>query len=240
MSTTFVSARVIAQDTPQAPATAAQCCNQNDNTTRLDISATADIQAKPDVAILTAGIVTNAATAGDALKSNSNQMNTVFAEIKKAGIAEKDYQTSNFQINPQYVYVENQPPSIKSYEARNSLTIKVRDMAKIGPMLDVLVVNGANDISGPTFIIDKPDALQDQARGDAVAKARAQADVYAKAAGLKVKRIIAISENTQNYQPPRPMMAKMAMAADAAGSSTPVATGEVEMSATVNVAFELE
>lgn len=207
--------------------------------TRLDVVADAQVSAAPDVAQISAGVVAIAPTAGEALKANAAAMNALFTAVKTQGIAEKDIQTSNFSINPQYTYAENQAPRIQGYEARNTVTLKVRDLDKIGPMLDLLVTSGANDVNGPNFVIDNDAELLNEARKQAIAKAKAQADIYAQATGLKVKRIISISESASS-PPVRPMMmAKMAYA-EAADASTPVAAGEMNVNLTVSIAYELE
>ena len=104
-------------------------------------------------------------------------------------------------------------------------------------MRDALVKQGANQITGPTFSIDTPDAAMDAARTDAVKHAQARADLYAAATGLKVRRIVSISESGEMAPPPRPMM-RMAMVA-AAPESTPVATGENTIGVDLNVVYEL-
>lgn len=208
--------------------------------TRLDISAEASVKAAPDIANVSAGVVTVAKTADAAMKANAKDMTTMFAALKAAGVADKDMQTTGLTVNPQYVYEQNKSPVITGYQANNTVSVNLRDLKNMGPVLDALVAKGANQINGPNFSVEKPDGLLDKARGDAVAKARARAEIYAKAAGMKVSRIVNISENV-NMGGPRPvmMMAARAKMADAMESS-PVAAGEVDMSVTVNVTFEME
>ncbi len=216
------------------------CCALNG--TRLDVSANADVKAAPDIAIVSSGVVTIGTTADQAMKDNAAKMNAVFAAIKKANIAEKDVQTSGMSLNPQYTYEQNKPPKIVNYQANNNITIKIRDMRNIGPVLDALVAQGANQINGPSFSVDNTDALMDMARKEAVKKAHERAQLYAPAAGLKVKRIVSMSEAGGFAPQPMVMMAarKMEMAVADAAAPTPVATGEVAMSVTVNVTYELE
>ena len=163
--------------------------------TRLDVTARGDVRRVPDVAIISAGVVTQAADAATAMRDNAARMARVIAALKKAGVADRDVSTSSIALSPQYRYVENQTPVITGYQASNQLTIRFRDIAKSGAILDVLVKEGANQINGPTLTIDKPEAAQDEARIAAVKQARARADLYARATGLKVKRIISISES---------------------------------------------
>ncbi len=216
-------------------------CNNTIKGTELTINASADVKASPDVAMLTAGVLSVAPNVAAAMKDNTAKMNDLFAAVKDAGIPEKDMQTNGFAIQPQYMYAENQPPKITGYQVTNNLNIKVRDMTKIGTMLDALASRGANQVSGPDFTIDNPDALMDKARAEALEKARARAEIYAKAADLKVKKITTISEQSMAQPMPMYKAARMEMAADAMGSgAAPIAAGEVQMSVSVNVGFELE
>ena len=205
--------------------------------TLLSVSASADATRVPDVATLSTGVVTQAADANAALKANSAQMNKVVAAIRAAGIAERDIQTSGININPQYRYAENQPPTITGYQASNTVNIKVRDIAKLGEVLDALVASGANQVNGPNFEIDEPEAAYDEARLAAVKQAQARAQTYADALGVKVRRIVSIGEGGGSLPRPMPMMKAMAM--DARAESAPVAPGETTLSASLDVVFEL-
>jgi uncharacterized protein YggE len=194
--------------------------------------------------VFSAGVTTQGKTAGAAMTANASAMSKVVAELKKAGIADKDIQTSSINLNPMYGQPVidpqgqmNQEPRIVGYQANNMLTVKQRDLKGFGKVLDALVAAGANQISGPSFQMDRPELGLDEARSNAMKAARARADLYAKAAGLRVVRILTIAEGG-GYQPPMPVMyAKAEMAAD--GASTPVAAGQVESQVSVNVQFEL-
>jgi uncharacterized protein YggE len=206
--------------------------------TLLSISAQAEAKRAPDVASLSTGVVTQAADANAALRANAEQMTKVVATIKAAGVADKDIQTSGININPDYRYADNQPPKIVGYQASNTVNIKVRDISKLGKVLDALVANGANQVNGPSFEIDEPEAVYDEARRAALDKAQKRAEMYAKSLGMTVKRIVSVSEGA-GFQPPRPMMmmAMKSQSADAAAS--PVSPGETSLSANLDVVFEL-
>jgi len=207
--------------------------------TRLDIVAEGEVVGKPDIAEISAGVVSQATTASAAMSDNARRMTAVVAALRKAGVATNDIRTASVNLNPQYRYAENQPPQLVGYQASNQVTIRFRDIARAGGILDVLVGEGANQIDGPNFGLDKPEVAQDAARRDAIAKARARAELYAGAAGLRVKRILAISEGGGGYvRPPMPVMA-MAMR-DSKEASTPIEPGESRTTVTVNVSFELE
>jgi len=205
--------------------------------TVLEISADGTSARTPDLAMIQAGVVTQAATAGDAMRQNSTRMAAVLAALKRAGVAERDIQTSSIALSPQYRYAQNEPPVITGYQASNQVTVRFRDIAKSGAILDALVKEGANNISGPNLTIDKPEAALDEARTAAVATARARAELYAKAAGLRVDRILSISESGAMPAPPRPMMM---MRAEAAADATQVVAGESELRVSLSVRFLLK
>lgn len=191
----------------------------------------------PDVADISSGVVTAAPTAAAALAANAARMTTVAAAVRRAGIAERDIQTSGLSLQPQYRYENSQPPVLTGYQATNTVALRVRNLASTGKLIDALVAVGANQINGPNFRVDAADAAMDEARTKAVAAARARADLYARASGLRIKRIISISESSgERFPQPIVMMAMRAKAQD----STPVAPGEVTLSVNVTMMFELE
>jgi uncharacterized protein YggE len=206
--------------------------------TLLSVSAQAEAHRVPDVATLSTGVVTQAPDANAAMRANAAQMDKVMAAIRAAGIAERDIQTSGVNLNPQYKYAENTPPTITGYQASNTVSLKVRDIGKLGKVLDALVASGANQVNGPSFEVDQPEAAYDEARRAALDKAQARAQMYAKALGLRVRRIVSIDEGG-GFQPPRPMP-MMAMAARSEKAyDTAVSPGETTLSASLEVVFEL-
>ncbi|MGQ5702517.1 SIMPL domain-containing protein [Sandaracinobacteroides sp. A072] len=205
--------------------------------TTLDISATADVRAAPDIAEIGAGVVTQATDAAAALAANSTRMNRVVAALRKAGVADRDIQTSSLSLQPQFRYEKDREPILTGFQASNQVRVTLRDLKNAGRVIDALVAEGANSIHGPQFRVEKPDPLLDKARTDAVALARARADLYARAAGMKVKRILSIREGVTSDQPmPMP---RVAMAMESRADS-PVEPGEVQMAVTVSMQFELE
>lgn len=205
--------------------------------TLLSVSAQAEARRVPDVATISAGVVTQAADANAAMRANATQMDKVMAAIRAAGIAERDIQTSGVNLNPQYKYVDNQAPEITGYQASNTVNLKVRDIARLGKVLDALVASGANQVNGPSFEIDQPEAAYDEARRGALEKAQARAAMYAKTLGLRVRRIVSISEGG-GFQPPMPVP-MMAMARGKAEADTAVSPGETTLAANLDVVFEL-
>ncbi|RVT94282.1 SIMPL domain-containing protein [Sphingomonas crocodyli] len=205
--------------------------------TRLDIVATGEVSTTPDIASISAGVVTQAPTAAAAMAENAQRMAATVAALKKAGVADRDIQTSSIGLQPQYKYAENQPPVITGYQASNQLIIRFRDVKRAGAILDALVAAGANQINGPNLSVDHPEALLDQARVKAIADAKARAELYAKAAGLSIKRIVSISEGSFDPGPrPVPMMAMRAEKM----ADTSIEAGEQRLSVSVSVTFELQ
>ncbi len=201
--------------------------------TVLEISAEGRTTRVPDLAIVQAGVTTQAPSAGEAYTQANAKMARVIAALKAAGIAERDIQTSSISLQPQYRDRDNQPPVIFAYQASNSVTVRFRDISKAAAILDILVREGANTISGPNLTLSQPDAAMDEARVDAVGKARARAELYAKAAGLRVDRILTISESGGM---PMPMMASRGFSAD----KGVIMAGESEVNVTVTVRFLLK
>lgn len=216
-----------AQVAPAAPVTEG---------TLLDVVADGLATRAPDIATIRAGVVTQAPTAAAALSANAVQMTRVLAALKAAGVAERDVQTATISLNPQYRYAENQPPVITGYQASNSVAVKFRDIARSGRILDALVGQGANQIDGPNLSIDQIDAAHDEARVDAVKRARARADLYARALGMRVERILSLSEAADGGAPgPVPVMMVRAQAKDA----TQLVPGEQQVGVNLRVRFLL-
>jgi uncharacterized protein len=205
--------------------------------TRLDISADGQVTRPPDIATVTAGVVTQAGTAAAAMADNSRRMAAAVAALRHAGIADKDIRTASLSLQPQYRYEDGHPPAITGYQASNQVSVTFRDIGKAGSILDALVGQGVNQISGPDFALEHPEAAMDEARTQAIQKARARADVYAKAAGMSVRKIVAISESGGYSPPPQPRVYMMARAEKAATDLQP---GEEKIGVTVQVTFELQ
>jgi uncharacterized protein len=158
--------------------------------------------------------------------------------LKQSGIDEKDIQTSNFAVNPVYVYDQSnqQPPKITGYEASNQVTVTIRKLPDLGMVLDRAVSKGSNQIHGIAFSVAEPEPLQDQARRLAVADATRKAKLYAEAAGVTLGNITMISE--QIAMPPVPVYAK-AQRMDAAAASVPVEAGEQLIQVQLNISWEI-
>ena len=204
----------------------------------ITVSGHGEVQAEPDMASIRTGVTTEAETARDALDANTQAMQKVLDGLKGMGIDDKDLQTSQFSIYP--VYRDDKTTDnvrkIVGYRVTNQLAVIVRDLTKLGGILDKTVTLGANQMSGIGFSIDKPAKLEDEAREAAVKDALHKAKLLAGAAGVAVGRIITIQENGSSM--PSPVYMK-AMRMEAA-SSVPVAAGEQTVSANVSMTIEID
>ncbi|MGE0742585.1 MAG: SIMPL domain-containing protein [Hyphomonadaceae bacterium] len=218
----------VAQDTPAQHAHGVEG-------TLLSVSAEGMSEARPDLATINLGVTTEGDTAQAALAANAQRMNALTQALRRAGVAERDIQTSNVSVYPQQVYGEGQAPRITGYQANNSVTAKVRNIDNTGRVIDAAVSAGGNTVNGVSFSHADPDAQLDVARRNAIAEARRRAELYADALGLRVHRIVAVSEGG-GYAPPIPVMVERMAAQDAA---TPISPGQIETRVTVSVTFEL-
>jgi uncharacterized protein YggE len=164
-------------------------------------------------------------------------MTEVMAALRKAGIAAKDIQTSGLNLNPQYVYEQNVPPRLTGYQASNQVTVIVHDLMKLGAAVDATVSAGANQVNGISFGLNDPTAAENAARQDAVKALQAKADLYAKATGYRIGRLVSLSEG--GGYTPRPPMPMVAYASKREAMDTPVSAGELNVRIEVSGLYEL-
>ena len=205
--------------------------------TLLSISADGKTQAQPDMAVISLGVQTNGETAAAATAENARRMTALLQAVRRAGLGDRDVQTSNLNVGPQYQYQDNQPPRLIGYQATNEVSVRVRDVSKLGRVMDAAVGAGGNTVSGVNFTFRDVDAQLNAARIDAIWQAQHRADLYAHALNLHVARVISVSEGG-GYSPPMPMPV-MAMARAEAAPVTPTAPGEVQTTSSVTVVYEL-
>jgi len=206
----------------------------------ISLSGTGEISASPDIAHVTSGVVTQAKTAAQALQANSAAMTRIIDGLKASNIAAKDIQTSGFSVNPSLFYDQNNrrnPPKIIGYMVRNQVKITVHKRDTLGHILDKMISLGANQINGISFAIDKPQALQDEARKLAVKDALRKANIYAAATGSKLGRIVSLNEG-QVHRPVQQFALRSAAVAEQA--SVPIEAGQHTVRIQVNITWELE
>ncbi|BAV63914.1 SIMPL domain-containing protein [Sphingobium cloacae] len=209
------------------------------------LNVTETVEAAPDIATVGTGVQTRAPTAQQAMTDNAAKMDRLIAALTKAGIARKDIQTSGVNLNAQYDYGnrdgDNSAPRFLGYEASNQLSVTLRDVKRVGSLLDTMVKAGATNINGPSFSIDDPTPMIAQARATALKTAKAQADFYAQAAGFRTARLVSISESNSGGNPPMPVLQTARFKADAAAAApTPVEPGQVGSSVTLTVQYALD
>ena len=241
MNKTLVAALLIgAALSPSAAAAQQSTINQTIAGTRLDINATGEVTRVPDLAVISAGVVSRAATASAALRDTAAKMDRVLAALRRAGVESRDVQTTSVSLSPEYRYPRDQAPQLTGYTASNTVTVRFRDLDKTGKILDALVAEGANQINGPNLVVDKPEAALDEARARAVAIGRARAEMYARALGLRLVRIVSVNETGGYYAPPPPPAPVMMEARMASAPATKIEPGEQKLQVNLAMVFELQ
>ncbi|MCC6918325.1 MAG: SIMPL domain-containing protein [Alphaproteobacteria bacterium] len=222
-----VSTAVLAQPTPGDPAASSI-------SRTITVSGSGHTEMAPDIAVLSLGVTSDGATAREALDKNSGAMGAVIDGLKELGFGVTDMQTTGLSVNAQYDY-NTQPARLIGYLASNGITLRVKDISRLGEILDIVVSKGSNQINGLSFDVADKTAAMNEARLKAVADAKAKADLLAGAAGMTVGRVITMSEGYVSSPSPVPVQT---MRADSA-ASVPTAAGQVGLDALVNIVYEL-
>lgn len=204
----------------------------------LNLSAYGEVKTAPDMATIGFGVVTEATTAAEAMSRNAARMNQVMAALRRAGIAERDVQTSGLNLSAQYDYVQNEPPRLRGYQASNRVTVIINDLTAVGATADAVVAAGVNQIDGISFGLRDPTAAENQARQLAVRALQAKAALYAQALGVDLGGIRSLTEGGGYMPQPRPMYDRAEIVVTAA--STPVAAGELTVRIDITGVYDLE
>lgn len=205
----------------------------------VELSVTELVESAPDMVTFSTGVENSAPTASAALRANSSQVAKVINQIKSLGIAEKDIQTSGINLSPEYEYVQaTQRNRFKGYRVSNQVSVKMRDIEKLGTILDQVVASGATNINGPYFSIDDDSDVKKAARAAALANGKAQAESYARAAGYSGVRLLSVSEGVVGRPMPYAMMRQTANA-EAMDASVPVQPGQVGTSVMLSLQYEM-
>jgi uncharacterized protein YggE len=213
--------------------------NQDEVRRIISVTGQGKATAPPDMAVIQTGVVTHGATAAEALSANNEAMETILGVLKTYKIASKDVQTSSFNVSPDFKRDERgrRQPRIVGYRVTNQVRVKVHNLEDLGKVLDALVRAGSNQVSGVSFGIDDPTGVLNQARNRAIADARSRAELYAQAAGVRLGKVLTISE--QPIKLPQPRQIGRSLAQEGV-SSVPVETGEQEFRARIHMVFALE
>ncbi len=200
----------------------------------ITVTGNATVNVVPDMATISLGVTTQGDTAATAMAANNEAVSAVIARLIAAKVADRDMQTSNLSVNPNWVMnAAGTGQEVKGYIASNQLTVRIRALDTTGSVLDAAISDGANTLNGLTFGLAEPRPVEDEARKEAVADALARAKLLAEAAGEKLGAIVSIAESDGANQP-MPMMYKVA-----ADASVPVAAGEVGIAASVTIVWQL-
>ncbi len=205
-----------------------------DETNGISVSGSGSVSLKPDVATISLGVETMDADAAKARKTNDEAMTKVLAAVKGFGIADGDIETTNFNIYPRY---EEKGQKITGYTVSNTVSVRVKDLDKLGSVLEAAVAAGANISGGIGFDVQDRTAAYNEALAQAMEKARARAEVMAKACGVTLGKALTINESS-SYSGPTYASAEKAALMDAAGE-VPVSSGELEVTASVSVKYEI-
>jgi uncharacterized protein YggE len=195
------------------------------------------VHVPPDYAQIRSGVTTRAKTVKEASEANSKLMGAITAALLETGIGQKDIQTARFSIQP--VYAPPQPaaePKLSGYSVSNQVAVTIRQISKVGEILDRLVTAGVTDVGNIAFLLSDPSRALDQAREAAVADARRKAELYARASGVGLGRVAWITEDS-GYAPSIPMAASRAQTAMAA--PVPIAGGEDTLEARITVGYDI-
>lgn len=203
----------------------------------LTVTGTGEVEVVPDLAVVSVGVEAEAPEAMTALSASAASMQAVFDALDTLGIATEDIQTSEFSLNP--VWTDGRgggdaPPEITGYRASNLVTVRLRDIASTGPVIDALAGAGANRFNGVSFSVADPDPLRDEALRRAIADAQAKADLLAESAGISLGPVTTIRE-AGGPGGPIPLRAQSDMA-----MASPIAEGSLVISASVEVVYALE
>ena len=212
---------------------AAPALADGDVTRTISVTGTGIVEAAPDMATLMIGVTTQGATAAEALAENSKATEAVIARLTASGAEARDMQTSNLSINPSWTGYDTSTPTISGYVASNMLTVRVRALDTTGAILDAAVADGANTLNGMTFGLADPEPAYNEARKEAVADARAKAELLAMAAGVKLGQVVSISD-AGAMTDPAPMYRDAVAAAP-----VPVQGGELGLIANVAVTWQI-
>jgi uncharacterized protein YggE len=225
----LIAAPACAQSLAQDPASGA---------TRLDLAAEGEARVVPDIARVAVGAETTALSAREAMAANAETMSRVLAALRRAGVAERDVQTTTIGVAPQYAYEQGRPPRLTGYQASNEVSVTVRDLAALGPVIDAAAGAGATTIGAVSLGLAEPVAARNTARIAAVKALEDKASLYARAVGYHIVRLVRLEEGAPMVAFQPRSMALMAAKAVAA-APTPVEAGETTVRIEITGSFEL-
>lgn len=203
----------------------------------INVNGTATIKVTPDIATISFGVQTQDVSSKKAQTDNATLMAAVTKALKAAGITDKDMQTSGYYINPQYSYGEKADQNkVTGYQVSNSVNVTVKDISKVGAIIDTAANAGANIAGGITFSLSNNDEAYNKALEQALTSAKGKATVLAKALDVKLGNPVSVTEGSAPQQQ-YPMYSSKSATYDMAAPQTPVSVGTVEVIAQVSVSY---
>ena len=208
-----------------------------DDATRVMVTGDSLVQAQPDTATITLAVVTQAKLAITAQRDNASKTEAVVNALKSGGGAGAEIKTSGYSLQPQRLYKEGQPPTITGYEARNTITVTLSDLTKVGVVIDAASQAGANDIGSIAFTLRQDQTARNQALKAATREAVSKAEVIAQALGGRLTQITEVQE--QGFQRPQPILQNESLMMRSAAPTTPVQVGSLDISSRVQLIAEI-
>jgi uncharacterized protein len=208
--------------------------------TRVTVSGDAVVESQPDTAVVQLAVVTQNASASEAQAQNASLTDAVVRAVRAAAGAGAEVKTSGYSLQPQYAYKEGAPPTITSFIARNSVTVTMGELNRVGPVIDAASRAGANSIDNLSFTLRRDEQPRDRALADATREALRKARVIAETLGGRVARIVEVQEAGTIRQPPPVPYQRELKVADMAGAQTPVEPGTLEVHSQVQLVAEIE
>lgn len=208
--------------------------------TRVMVAGDSIVQAQPDTAIITISVVTQARRALDAQQENATKTDAVIRALKAAAGAGSEVKTSGYDLQPQRAYKEGQPPTIIGYEARNTVTVTMSELNRVGTIIDAASQSGSNQISAIGFTLRQDRPARDRALSEATREAISKAQVIAQALGGRVVRIVEVQEEGFQQRPPQPYMEMAAGMVKRDSVATPIEIGSLDISSRVQLIAEVE
>jgi len=207
---------------------------------QISVSGQGKVYAKPDIALVSLGVKTTGLTVAGVTKINTDQMNTIIAAVKALKIDDKDIQTTNYNLSPNYNYTQDRGQIFEGYILEQNVQVKIRDFTIIGDVMSQATTKGANLVGDLQFTIDNPEQFKEQARAKAIAQAKANAKNLAKESGIGLGKLINVYESSNPYPVMYSTMAKGGGIADSASVAPIIQPGQQEINVTINLTYQVK
>lgn len=238
LTATVFSLIFIIASTSVAQQSATKTADDSRHVTRILVSGDSLVQAQPDTAILTIAVVTQSKQALEAQQQNANRTDAMVRALK-ATLSSADIKTGGYSLQPQRIYKEGQPPTISGYEARNTVTVTLGDLTKVGSAIDAASQAGANEVGGISFVLRQDRPARDKALSEATREAMSKAQVVAQALGGRISRVVEVQED--GFQRPQPIYQAQEFSMQRSQAiATPIEVGSLDIRSRVQLIAEIE